>query len=176
MPSRLLLSRPRQRLARIALACSLFASAAHANSYDVGVVPLFPATYDMLVAHAPGSFIDHFNFALVQGANLSTSAVGVDLSFTSGASYHINSLSVAIYDTANTFYGIALGSGSPQQAAIESLLGPGNYYAEVSGITDGSAGGKYSYTISAIPEADRWVMFALGIVAVFLARRRTRKM
>lgn len=174
MEHQVTLSRILQPYARAAFAFALLAGAASAQAatYNIGVVPQFPATYDMFVSHAPGSFVDYFNFTLVGATRISNSAVGVDLSFTTGASYHLSGLNIDIYDLGNTFYGGALGVGTPQQAALELLLGPGNYYAAVSGVGDGSAGGKYSYTISAIPEAESWVMFAFGIAAVGLAWRR----
>lgn len=153
------------------------AAAAHANSINLGPLPLFPQSYDLLVTHAPGSFMDTFQFELNQPLRATNTAVSLNLRFNAGINYNISALNVAFYDLSNTFYGIANGIGSPQEAVLEQTLLPGTYSAVVNGFANGSAGGKYAYSISAaaVPEPAQWLLMSLGLAAAgFMAYRRRK--
>lgn len=160
-----------------ALLFMLCAGAANAasSSISLGYLPVFPQSYDILVSHTPGSFADHYYFEVGPQQRVTNTAVSLNLRYTAGLDYNISGLSVAFYDLSDTFYGIANGIGDPQEAFLEQTLLPGSYYSTVSGFANGSAGGKYAYSISAIPEADTWLLMFVGFVAVnFVVLRRRR--
>lgn len=169
-------TRLHDRIRHIATALLLmtFAGTVNANTYHIGAAPGFPQSYDALLTHsAGGSFVDYFYFEVGPLQRLTHTAVSLNLRFSSGLDYHISGLNAGFYDLSNTFYGIANGIGDPQEAALEQTLLPGSYYAAVSGFADGSAGGKYTYSIAAIPEPEKWMLMAVGFAAVsFLAYRR----
>ena len=162
----------------ILLALFLMASAGmvNANTTNLGSLPEFPQSYDFLVSHTPGSFTDNFYFEIGSPQRVSNTAVSLNLRFNPNANFNVSALRIAFYDLSNTFYGIANGIGEPQEAVLEQTLLAGNYYASISGIADGSAGGKYAYSISAIPEAEQWLLMLMGFAAVsFVTYRRRRR-
>ncbi len=141
---------------------------ANANSYNLNLGPLleFPQSYDLLLSHTPGNFKDYFYFEVGPLQRVTNTAVSLNLRYNPGLNYNISSLSIEFYDVADSFYGIANGIGEPQEAVFEQTLLTGSYYATISGFANGSAGGKYAYSISAIPEADSWLLMLLGFAAV----------
>lgn len=152
-----------------------FLGAAQADTYDLGPLAEFPQSHDFLITRAPGDFKDLFYFDLDRPLRATNTAVSLNLRFNAGSSYNISALDVAFYDLSNTFYGIATGIGSPREAVLEQTLLPGEYYAAVSGFANGSAGGKYAYSITAaaVPEPAQWLLMLLGLAAVgFAAKRR----
>jgi len=155
------------------LAC---AGTAQANSVNLGLLPLFPQSHDFLVTHAPGSFMDTFQFELYQPLRVTNTAVSLDLRFNTGPQYNISTLNIGFYDLSSTFYGIANGIGAPQEAFLEQVLPGGSYTAVINGFANGSAGGKYAYSITAaaVPEPAQWLLMSLGFAAVgfMVARRR----
>ena len=160
------------------LALSLMACAGTANAITTNLGPLleFPQSYDFLISHTPGSFTDNFYFEIGSPQRVSNTAVSLNLRFNPNVNFNVSALRIAFYDLSNTFYGIANGIGEPQEAVLEQTLLAGNYYASISGIADGSAGGKYAYSISAIPEAEQWLLMLMGFAAVsFVTYRRRRR-
>jgi len=156
------------------LACT---RVAYADNYQLGPLPTFPQAYNFLVTHAPGNFEDYFYFYVgPQQSVSSNTAVSLNLRFNPSLNYHISGLNIALYDLSNSFYGVANGIGDPQEAFLEQALLPGAYYAAVSGLANGSAGGTYAYSISAIPEADKWLLMLMGFAAVsFMTFHRRRQ-
>ena len=159
-----------KRILNIALALLLtsLAGLVKAGDYAIGPVPAFPQSYDAFITHGTGSFADRFYFEVGSFQTVTNTAVGVNLKFTSGLDYHINGMNVGFYDLADTFYGTATGIGDSQETMLERALLPGSYYAAVTGFANGSAGGKYSYSIAAIPEPQKWLLMAIGFAAVSL--------
>lgn len=155
----------------------LFLACAGTASADTVLGPLleFPQSYDLLVSHAPGNFLDYVYFEVGPLQRVTNTAVSLNLRYNAGLNFNINGLNIGFYDLADTFYGIANGIGDPQEAVLEQTLLPGSYYAAISGFANGSAGGKYAYSISAVPEADKWLLMLLGFAAVsFKVFRRKR--
>jgi len=138
---------------------------ANANT-SLGPLLEFPQSYDLLVTHAPGNFADFFYFEVGPLQRVTNTAVSLNLRYNAGLNFNISGLRIGFYDLADTFYGNANGIGEPQEAALEQTLLPGSYYSAISGFANGSAGGKYAYSISAIPEADKWLLMLLGFAAV----------
>jgi hypothetical protein len=157
-----------------ALLLLAFLGAAQADTYDLGPLAEFPQSHDFLITHAPGDFKDFFYFDLDRPLRATNTAVSLNLRFNAGSNYDISALDVAFYDLSNTFYGIATGIGSPREAVWEQTLLPGGYYAAVSGFANGSAGGKYAYSITAaaVPEPAQWLLMLLGLAAVGFAAKR----
>ena len=160
-------------LALFLMAC---AGTANANTTNLGSLPEFPQSYDFLVSHTPGNFTDNFYFEIGSQQRVSNTAVSLNLRFNPNINFNISALHIAFYDLSNTFYGIANGIGEPQETVLEQTLLTGTYYASISGIADGSAGGKYAYSISTIPEAEQWLLMLMGFTAVsFVTYRRRRR-
>ena len=147
-------------------------------STDIGQVLPFPFSNTLINIHPQESFIDQINFSLPGNLIISSAATALDLSFSTGVGFHLNQLSVQIFDFSNTFIAGATSNTDPGHVALEIPLNAGQYHASIAGVANGSAGGIYNYTISSLPpvlvtpEAGTSVMFGLGLALSALWLRR----
>lgn len=144
---------------------------ATAATYNIGAVGTTPYLHFSSISGASVSFADIYHFQILPGFQAGAlSLQNHPLTFHTPFSLSvldIGGLSMDIYDGSNTLL-----AGSV--ASFSGDLAPGGYYASVSGLTAGVAGGAYSFAIAAVPEADSWALFAAGLGVVFLAYSRRR--
>jgi len=132
--------------------------------------PLPPggATFSNLVAQ--GGFEDTYDFQLSQTRNLE---IGVGNLFVGGSGapmFDIDHLAFALYDSGGNVLSTA------ELLIYNGFLGAGGYHFTVSGAGVGTSGGFYGGGIkmSAVPEAEVWVMMAagLGLLGLKMGRRQ----
>jgi hypothetical protein len=154
-------------LAALAVTASLQALPAAATTYNAGALSLTPYTNNVSVA--PGSFLDTYNFSVVDsGLDTTSAAVSITLDWSSVHLLHISNLNLSLYDSANT----NLGSWTGDSPSFAQTLGLGSYYVNVSGIADGLAGGNYTFAVAAVPEPETYGMFLAGLGIIGLMARR----
>lgn len=112
---------------------------------------------------AGGEFSDTYNFSL------DASVLTADLLDKSAAgSYDIANLSLSFYDSTDTSLFTLTADDFDQFGPVN--LAAGDYYAVVSGETEGTHGGMYqmSFNISPVPDAQTWMLMLGGLGLVGL--------
>lgn len=148
---------------------------AGAATYTVGAVGATPYVNFVSVPGTSVSFLDIYDFQITPGMQATASSIqnhALTLSSPFSLSIlNLSGLSLSIYDSASV---LVYGPG----ASYSGLLAPGSYQANVSGLTTGSSGGTYSFSIAAyavpaVPETDALAMMLAGLPLVgFIAYRR----
>lgn len=115
-----------------------------------------------------GSFLDKINFTL-SGSSSGSFGVGA-LNFTVGSMpiLNINSLTMSLFDSNSN----KLGYGSDFTV---NTLGTGNYYLQITGLSNGVNGGLYGggINMSPVPEPGIWSLLVYGLsIFCFMAYRR----
>lgn len=168
---------PIKRLAAVCAALFITASAHSAdynfgNANEVGVI---------FGSHAvSGSFTDRLLFNITSpAAFLSGSLQDVPVSFTFGASVfnvlNIDNLKLTLH-TSNGALLVDIGSGDDVGGSGILPMGMGYYY-QVTGIANGTNGGRYTFSAfaQAVPEPGTWAMLLAGLGLVGLQLRRKSK-
>lgn len=150
-------------LSAIMLAAS---AGAQATVYDIGTLP---AGYTGFGSYSvSGTFLDTINFSLADPAIGGFVAGALNFSVGRKPILNISDLSLSLFDSADNI----LGSGL--DFTINSL-DAGNYYLQVSGVTNGLFGGIYAggINVSPVPESDIWSLLVAGLAMIgFMAFRR----
>jgi len=132
------------------------------TTYEMG--PLSPGGYPFVKLVGSDEFTDTYNFELEGTNNFEISVIN----FQMGTAYNINDLAFALYGTEGAELGAEL--------TYSGLLDPGVYHFTVSGTGSGTYGGYYTglINVTAVPEAEVWVMMAagLGLLGLKMGRRQ----
>lgn len=161
-------------LAAAAVGLGLAASNVSASDVYLGTISTSPTT--VTVPHSGGSFTDRIEFALGALGGVGSSATPINVSF---GSFDILDLAF----TAGTLYagsiatpGSAVGSFSSGVGGVLSFSGSlspfTTYFAQLTGVTTGAAGGQYAFAIAAVPEAGQWLMLLAGLAMLGVMVRR----
>lgn len=171
----------KQVIAASALAATAFAG--HAATYDIGVLPVSPATFvkGLTVGVGGGDFSDTFTFVAPNGGGYAgTGTVVEEVALEPAEGLHI--LTIKLYDANHTL--LSVGSEAVGHPGLEwssvtwPLLSGASYSFEVWGFTEHPFGGRYTFTASAalVPEPETFAMMLAGLLGVgFMARRRPLK-
>lgn len=159
-------------LSGLVLAAGLVASAsAGAATYDLGTLTTGVTQFGGYLVN--GTFSDTIDFTISSLSTVST-GVGVlnftmDYPDTSTPFMDISSFNLTLYNSK----GVELGSGAD---ITLNKLGAGSYYAVMSGIADGPAGGEYGggISVSPVPESGSLAMLltGLGLLGFVVSRRK----
>jgi hypothetical protein len=159
------------------LSASLLSTAAFATVTSLGNLdPDDSAGFSDL--NTTGLFADAATFDLTVSADTAVSAtiaVTNRFQFTPGTLrlFSGSPFSGALLDSEPLTFG-----GSAYTASFSDLLGPGNYYAEITGRVNSrvlGVGGSVT-TLAAVPEPATWAMMLLGFVGLgFAGYRASRK-
>jgi hypothetical protein len=164
----------------LVIAAMGIAGSAHASYTYLNTVSAAPKLNvgdfaDFSASPAIGSFSDVFTFDLLTASG--ASAVGVTLN---GGVYDISGLNVALYAaTSNGFVGVpsgaSLGSAANGVTFIVSPLVAGLYDLVFTGVADGSNGGHFLGSVTAVAAvplpAAAWLLLS-GLVGVGAMARR----
>ena len=160
------------------LGASFLSTAAFANVTPLGNLDP-PQASDFGAINTTGAVTDAGTFFLtksgVETALSATIAVFRQGSFTPGtlSLFTGSPFSGTLVDSAPLTFG-----GSAYTASFSDILGPGTYYAEITGNVNVrflGVGGTVT-TSSAVPEASTWAMLVLGFVGLgYAAVRRSSK-
>lgn len=149
---------------------------AGATTYNTGVASSTPYVNFVSITGSGVSFVDVYNFDIASGmqaAALSIQNHALTLSSPYSLSLlDLSGLSLSIYDSANN---LIIGPS----AAYSGVLLPGSYHANVNGLTTGTSGGAYSFSLAAlaippVPEAGTWAMLLAGLPLIGFASYRRR--
>ncbi|MBV8634570.1 MAG: PEP-CTERM sorting domain-containing protein [Burkholderiaceae bacterium] len=155
-------------LSTLALAAGLAASASASagNTYNLGTLPA--GVTDFGIYQVNGTFSDTIDFTLSNMSNLSAGVGTLNFSLGGTPYKNISDLDLTLY----TAGGTDLGSGT--DITLHNLSA-GGYYAVISGIANGSAGGEYggAISVSAVPEPGTVAMMLAGMGLLgYIATRR----
>ena len=115
------------------------------------------------------TFMDFFNFQIGSGSGTSSVAVNLNLV----PFLNIANLQLGLYTGQNALWAGPVGGGVTLSS---NLLTNTNYFLKITGTTSGTLGGAYTTAISAVPEAESWVMMLAGLGLVgFVLRRNNRR-
>ena len=133
---------------------------------------------------APGGFNDFFTFSLPPNFGSGYSAAnftlipGVYNTMLSTMSLFSNPNGI-LFDFDDALLGSSTSPGDTSLSLVQSTRPAGRYYLNITGVTNGTAGGIYTGAISvtAVPEPETYAMFlaGLGIMGAIAARRNKAK-
>ena len=166
----------KQVIASSVLASAVFA--AHAATYDIGVLPASPDTFvqGLTVGVGGGNFSDTFTFVAPSGGGYAGTGTVKEVPLGPGEGLHI--VIVKLYDAGHTLLSVGsehLGHSGLESSVTWPLLPGASYSFEVWGFTEHPFGGQYTFTATAalVPEPQALAMMLAGLGAVgFMARRR----
>ncbi|MGH8707223.1 MAG: FxDxF family PEP-CTERM protein [Burkholderiales bacterium] len=150
---------------------------AQAATFEAGA--LSPSIFEntaIFPSSTPLAFEDIYSFTIADFQTLLASATSTTTTpeGTTIEQAHISNLSLSLFASVD---GSSLGSvsaGSGNQVDLSQNLVAGDYFLKVSGVTDGSLGGAYQFSIAAVPEPGEWMMLLAGLAVLgFIAKRKT---
>jgi hypothetical protein len=143
------------------------------NIYNIGILDAPPYSISnpyINNASVSGTFMDTYNFSLNNTDLVSGSVSQLTLSLGAYDILNINGLALNLFDASNNWLAGVTGSGQ-----ITDTLLNGVYHTNISGTTNGLAGGNYTFSAVAqpVPEPDGWMLLLAGLVVTgFIAIRR----